>query len=74
MTLIDHIVLRVPNTDIDKPGYCVNLCSEITDHLPTFIVWPCEKLFKLQRPLIKIYSEKNIKNLQLHHHLRAGIF
>ena len=41
--------------------FCGNLYSEITDHLPNFIVWPCEKLFKLQRPLIRIYSEKNIK-------------
>ena len=61
MTLIDHIFLRVPKTDIDKPVYCGNLYSETTDHLPNFIVWPCEKLFKLQRPLIRIYSEKNIK-------------
>ena len=61
MKLIDHIFLRVPKTDIDKPVYCGNLYSKITDNLPNFIVWPCEKLFKLQRPLIRIYSEKNIK-------------
>ena len=61
MTLIDHIFLRVPETDIDKPVYCGNLYSEITDHLPNLFVWPCEKLFKLQRPLIRIYSEKNMK-------------
>ena len=75
MTLIDHIFLRVPKTDTDKPVYCGNLYSEITDHLPNFIFWPCEKLFKLQRPLIRIYSEKKtLKNLQLRYHLRTGIF
>ena len=57
MTLIHHIFLRVPKTDIDKPVYCGNLYSEIKDHLPNFIVWPCGKLLKLQRPLIRIYSE-----------------
>ena len=60
MTLIDHIFLRVPKCDIDKPVYCGNLYSDITDHLPNFIVWPCDKIFKPTRPLIRIYSEKNI--------------
>ena len=58
ITLIDHIFLRVPKCDIDRPVCCGNLYSEITDHLPNFIAWPCDELSQPKRPLIKIYSEK----------------
>ena len=61
MTLIDHIFLRVPKGDIDRLVYCGNLYSKITDHLPNFIAWPCDELLQPKRPLIRIYSEKNIK-------------
>ena len=41
--------VRAPNGDIKKHVYSWNLYLEITDDLTHFIVWPCEKLFKLQR-------------------------
>ena len=60
MTLIDHIFLRVPKCDTDRPVYCGNLYSEISDHLPNFIAWPCDELSQPKRQLIIIYSEKKI--------------
>ena len=57
MTLIDHIFLRVPKCDIDRPVYCGDLYSEITDYLSNFIAWPCDELSQPKRPLIRIYSE-----------------
>ena len=63
MTLIAHILLRVPKYGIDRSVYCGNLYSEITDHLPNVIAWPCDQLSQPKSPLMRIYSEKKYKQI-----------
>ena len=60
-TLIDHIFIKLPakfyNTDV-KSG---NLVSDITDHLPNFVILnKGTRPKKNKRPMVRIYSEKNI--------------
>ena len=42
-----------------------NLYSDITDHLPNFIMWKKQREHTgNDRPLIRIYSDKNLKSFQ----------
>jgi len=65
-TLIDHIFYREGcNNTKDLQTASGNLWCDLTDHLPNyFLIFDNQYTQKNVRPLIRIFSEKNIKNFQ----------
>ena len=61
-TLIDNIFLYHTLETIDEKITSGNLLTEISDHLPNFLIYG-EKKYKMEneRPYVRIYSERNIE-------------
>ena len=63
-TLIDHIYIRTSKKMVSKFIKTGVLYSDITDHLPTFIILSKTNLCKNQRRLVRIYNERSINNFK----------
>ena len=64
-TIIDHIFVKTAQEHMHTNMESENLYSDITDHLPNLIMWKKQQDHTSNdRPLIRIYSEKNIKSFQ----------
>ena len=63
-TIIDHINVRIPKHQIHNKISSGNLISDISDHLPNFFIIDLESITTKERPLIRLYNEKNIKNFK----------
>lgn len=59
-TLIDHIFLRMPRQLSNKYNLAGNLYCDISDHLPNFLIIESDKIVSNNRPMTRIFSEKNI--------------
>jgi len=64
VTLLDHIHLYKPLKEIDRVAECGNIFFDISDHLPNFILLEGKTSRKVERPYIRIYSEKNISRFK----------
>ena len=60
-TLIDHIYYNLGNKqNVDTKIICGNFLQDISDHLPNYLIIYNENCnVKNQRPMIRIFSEKN---------------
>ena len=64
-TIIDHIFVKTAQEHMRTKMESGNLYSDITDHLPNFIMWKKQREHTgNDRPLIRIYSDKNLKSFQ----------
>ena len=63
-TIIDHINVRIPKHQIHNKISSGNLISDISDHLPIFFIIDLESITTKERPLIRLYNEKNIKHFK----------
>ena len=61
-TIIDHVNFFRPLTD--KGLYCGNIFFDISDHLPNFVIFQGKCIQKDDRPIFRIYDEKNIANIK----------
>ena len=62
MTLIDNIFMKIGANNIDDDVISGNVYSDISDHLPNFVLIKCKHVFhppKEVRPNIRIFSDKN---------------
>ena len=65
-TLIDHIFIRRTKHSLSYNISSGNLFCDITDHLPNFILVSRQNKYRINkdRPLTRIYSEKNIEKFK----------
>ena len=63
-TVIDHINVRIPANQMFTKISSGNLINDISDHLPNFFIMDCDIHKTKERPLIRLYNEKNIKEYQ----------
>ena len=63
-TIIDHINVRIPINHIHNKISAGNLINDISDHLPNFFIIDLEQTSTKERPLIRLYNEKNIKKIK----------
>lgn len=63
-TIIDHINVRVPSKQIHTKISSGNLICDISDHLPNYFIMDSDINKSKDRPLIRIYSRKNIKRFK----------
>ena len=63
-TVIDHINVRLPTNQINKKISSGNLITDISDHLPNFLIIDTDISKTNDRPLIRLYNKKNIENFQ----------
>ncbi len=63
-TLIDHILVKHNKYTLNEEIVSGNLYCDITNHLPNFIGFGEGKINKPDRPLVRIYGNKNIKKFQ----------
>ena len=63
-TVIDHINIRVPSNKISYKVSAGNLINDITDHLPNIVIMDEEINTKKNRPWIRLFNKKNIKNFE----------
>ena len=61
-TIIDHINVRLPKNKIHTKISAGNLKKDISDHFPNYFIMDLEINKTKDRPLIRLYNEKNIKN------------
>ena len=59
-TLIDHIMLKVPRKLIQTKVTAGNLISDITDHLPNFVLVNTKIAKNIERPYIRLFTKKKI--------------
>ena len=59
-TLIDHIMLKVPQKLIQTKVVAGNLISDITDHLPSFLLIDTKIAKCINRPYIRLFTKKKI--------------
>ena len=59
-TLIDHIMLKVPRKLIQTKVTAGNLISDITDHLPNFVLVNTKINKITERPYIRLFTKKKI--------------
>ena len=59
-TLIDHIMLKVPRKLIQTKVVAGNLISDITDHLPSFVLIDTKITKCINRPYIRLFTKKKI--------------
>ena len=65
ISLIDHIFTNLHTFKQENNVITGNIYSGITDHLPNFIIIKTEhKSTKRDRPMIRIFSDENIKKFQ----------
>ena len=60
ITLIDHIFLRLPKSKINSKTTSGCLISDISDHLPNFLLLQLNTNSNKERPFIRSYSKRNI--------------
>ena len=60
VTLIDHIFIRLPKSKINSLTSSGCLISDISDHLPNFLILQLKAKSNKDRPLIRSYTKKNI--------------
>ena len=66
-TLIDNIYVYHTAENINERMTSGNLLTDISDHLPNFLIYGEQKLKTQQeRPYVRIYSDKNIKEFKSH--------
>ena len=66
-TCIDHIFLRLPTKQIDCNVISGNIISDITDHLPNFIMISHSKLTNTpNRPYVRLFGDKNVNRFKEH--------
>ena len=63
-TLIDHIMVKVPNKHIQTKVTSGNLVTEITDHLSNFVLIDTEIIKEKKRPLVRLFTQRNIDKVQ----------
>ena len=65
-SLIDHIFVKFSDKDLNQEVSAGNILTDITDHLPNFLLIGDKKPIQSRnsRPLIRIYSENNIRNFK----------
>ena len=65
-TAIDHIFMKLPRKELDSYISSGNLFTDITDHLPNFIIIKSQRKDKVsdQRPFVRIFSERNIDSFK----------
>ena len=64
-TLIDHIFMKTANNHPEYNTISGNLFTDITDHLPNFILLSFNKPSAVKnRPFIRIYSERNTNSFK----------
>ena len=61
-TLIDHIFIKIPPKLIHNKCSAGNLITDISDHLPNFVLFDLKTPLIKKRPYIRLFTEKN-KNL-----------
>ena len=71
MTLIDHIMTRLPKSKIDSTIIAGNLICDISDHLPNFSIININLPRTNERPLIRVFSKKNKKTF--HSNIKSEI-
>ena len=59
-TLIDHIMMKVPRKLIQTKVTAGNLISDITDHLPNFVLVNTKIIKITERPYIRLFTKKKI--------------
>ena len=59
-TLIDHIMLKVPRKFIQTKVTAGNLISDISDHLPNFVLVNTKIAKNIERPYIRLFTRKKI--------------
>ena len=66
-TIIDHINVRIPSNQINSKISSGNIINDISDHLPNFsdhlpnfFIMDCDIRKIKERPLTRLYNEKNI--------------
>jgi hypothetical protein len=64
LTLIDHISLFRPLSEINSGTTSGNIFFDISDHLPNFILLEGKSTTTKKRPYLRIYSERNIAKFQ----------
>jgi hypothetical protein len=64
LTLIDHINLFRPLSEINSSTASGNIFFDISDHLPNFILLEGKSTKSKKRPYISIYSERNMTKFQ----------
>ena len=72
-TIIDHINIRLPARKVSHKLSAGNLISDITDHLPNFVILDEEINYKKDRPWIRLYNKRNIKNFNDNIHLEPAL-
>ena len=60
-TIIDHINVRLPIDKISTKISSGNIIKDISDHLPNFLLMDTEVKKTEERPLIRLYTKKNIE-------------
>ena len=65
MTLIDHIFVRLPKSKINNNIISGNLITDISDHLSNFAIIDIETKKSNERPLIRLFTKKNIEKFKL---------
>jgi len=63
-TIIDHINVRLPVQQIHNKISSGNLINDISDHLPNYFIIDQEMNTTKERPLIRLYNQKNIKHFK----------
>jgi len=67
MTLIDNIFVYHTPSNIDENITSGNLLTDISDHLPNFLIYGENKSpDEIERPFVRIFSENNIKRFKQH--------
>ena len=61
-TLIDHIFIKIPPKLIHNKCSASNFITDISDHLPNFVLFDLKTPLIKKRPYIRLFTEKN-KNL-----------
>ena len=58
-TLIDHIFFKIPPKLIHNKCSSGNLITDISDHLPNFVLFDLKVPLVKKRPYIRLFTEKN---------------
>ncbi len=67
ISLIDHIMIKSTHKSVDSRVIAGNIFCDISDHLPNFILiyTKRDKTTKEQRPLVRIFGEKNMSKFKV---------
>ena len=64
MTLIDNVFMKINENNVNSIMISGNLYSDISDHLPNFVILRNAKYKSIEctRPKVRIFGEKNMSN------------